>query len=145
MKKQILSLLAVVLFASNSHAACRYSNTVETPTTHLANNNARTGLVWLSNTSKHPITLNIKVYDDSGSDVTSSVVSGGGSMSLNPKGSGYFTLLGNGVARTTFGELTWTSQECLRKPMIGTVETLYQAGSSRYGSMANPINSGRPF
>ncbi len=145
MKKYFLTALFLSAFSIESYSACQHSSTINTPTTRLAGNNARTALMWLSNTSNHTVYVTIKVYDDNGNDVTYAVVTGSNTMSLNTKGSGYFHIKGNGADRTTYSELTWTSSECLTTPMIGNIETLYQAGDGRYGSMANPINSGQPF
>jgi hypothetical protein len=106
--------------------------------------NARTAIAWFSNTSDNAVYTSVKIYDDFGNDVTSTVVTGNGSLSLNSKGSGKYEIKGNGATRTIHGEVTWTSLECLTEPMVGHVEMIYISGN-RFGSNNTPINSGQPF
>ncbi len=127
--------------ASNTiHAACIKTNSVDSPPLHINNINSRFGLIWLTNTSSDAVDISVKVYDQNGTDVTSSVVSGPSSKNLYGKNSNTFALYGNGETRTVFTEITWTSPDCLHKPIVASLET--QWGNSI--SLQN-INSGEPF
>ncbi|WDE08836.1 hypothetical protein SG34_033630 [Thalassomonas viridans] len=140
MSKKLL-LSSLLLISGLANGACIKSNSVDTPTLHINNNNSRFGLIWISNTSDKVVDVSIKVYDQNGSDVSPSVVSGGVlSHSLPAKGSDGFVLYGNGADRTVFSEITWKSSQCVTTPLNASMET-------QWGSSVNiqNINAGQQF
>ena len=140
-KVKVLVVSLCSLFAAESFAACKYTNSINIQPVHVNNINSRMAFIWLANTSKESVDVSVKLFDGTGTDVTASVVTGGNpERTLVAKGSNAYQLLGNGATRTLWGRLTWTSTECLTKPLIGNMET--QWGNAM---MSIPLQQGKRF
>ena len=139
LKAKVLLVGVCALMASNVFAACKYTNTINIPPAGLAESVERRVTVWLANTSNHPLDVTLEIFDNNGNDVTNSVVQGGPTQSFVGKGAGYF-FMSNSSFITVHGRLTWTSQECLRKPLLGNQENTFRSGTNLI-----PLQQGKRF
>lgn len=128
MKKLTIALLGCLL-TSNAFADCHKQKTVSLSTwMKYAGGNFN---IWVSNKSDHNVHVSITLYRTDGSTYTEAteagtnlVVSGAftsspleSEVTISPNNTGrlMFNALGN--LEQGYGELTWTSDECLSKPL----------------------------
>jgi len=137
------AVLLGLLVSGSSFASCIKSNTIDTPPAHINSDSSRYSLFWLSNTKNIPVEASIVVFDQNGADVTANMVATP-NISLAGKGSGGFTLVGNGVTRTVHAEITWSSDTCLETPLTGVLETQWNTPASNSFMSVN-LNAGQAF
>lgn len=129
-------ILSSALVTSTVQAACKYSRSAFIPS--FTYQSGRLAFPTFSNTSDFPVELTLELYDHDGSDVPLEEYNTGNIRSLPAKGVARFSMIGSG---TVSGKVTWTSQDCLKKPVIGYVEIR----DNNYGFQTIPIQNMKRF
>ncbi len=144
--KRLLIMLLPVFFSSSALAVCTQAGGTSTTAFHLNQVQTRALYVWLANTSQKTVDTTIKVYNSSGVDVTPHVVTTAITQSIPAKGSTSYYMIGkSGYAGTFHAEVTWTSNDCVETPLLGSMETLGLGGTSDSRMGVTMINAGEEF
>lgn len=142
LKAKVLLISLCTLLATDAFAACKTKNTINLQPVHINHNNTRTAYIWLSNVSNKMVDVELQIFDSLGNDVSTTVISGNNpNKSMVGKGTTAYRLLGAGIGGGTVGgRLTWTSADCLKKPLMGNVEFQWSNGAGLI-----PLQQGKRF